>query len=181
VLAVDRISDAGCSRIRCLYDAKLLKPSSELTELDDDTIIVRFGGDKGGHFVQFKFGFTVMNYVQTNSPDAFELCLSLDAPDSYFNLKTLFDLKMDEFEFYFDLKTPPSICLLDFRGSILCDFVYKTSADSSPGEAPLAAIWLNKKYVERTMDDSATRSSGGPYTTLNNTSTINILVDEGIA
>jgi hypothetical protein len=54
---------------------------------------IRFGGDKGGDVMQFKFGFTVMNYLQTNSPDAFELCLSLDAPDSYFNLKTLFDKK----------------------------------------------------------------------------------------
>jgi hypothetical protein len=94
-----------------------LKPSSELTALDDDTIIIRFGGDKGGDFMKFKFGFTVMNYLQTNSPDAFELCLSLDAPDTYFNLKTLFDLKMEEFEFFFELETPafclPSVFLLD--------------------------------------------------------------------
>jgi hypothetical protein len=148
-----------------------LKPSSELTALDDDTIIIRFGGDKGGDFMKFKFGFTVMNYLQTNSPDAFELCLSLDAPDTYFNLKTLFDLKMEEFEFFFDLETPPSVCLLDFRGEILCDCVYKTSADSSEETSP-AAIWLNKEYVDRAMDDTAPHSLGGPFTTINNKSLI---------
>ena len=35
---------------------------------------------------------------------AFELCLTLDAPDTYLNLKTLFDQKMDKFEFYFNLE-----------------------------------------------------------------------------
>jgi hypothetical protein len=120
--------------------------------------------------MKFKFGFTVMNYLQTNSPDAFELCLSLDAPDTYFNLKTLFDLKMEEFEFFFELETPafclPSVFLLSsfclpygFRGEILCDFVYKTSADSSE-ETSLAAIWLNKEYVD---------SPAGPWMTLHPT------------
>jgi hypothetical protein len=67
---------------------------------------------------------------------------------------------------------------LDFRGSILCDFVYETSAHS----ASLAAIRLNKKYAERIMDDAATHHSpGGPYKTLNNTPATNILADEGIA
>jgi hypothetical protein len=98
--------------------------------------------------MQFKFGFTVMNYLQTNSPDAFELCLSLDAPDSYFNLKTLFDLKMEEFEFFFDPETPLAVCLLDFNDKLLCEFVYKTCADSSE-ETSLNAIWLNKKYVDK--------------------------------
>jgi hypothetical protein len=65
--------------IRCLYEAKLLKPSSELTTLDDGTIIIHFGGDKCGHFMQFTFGFTDMNLVQTKSPDAFELSLFLGA------------------------------------------------------------------------------------------------------
>jgi hypothetical protein len=66
---------------------------------------------------------------------------------------------MEEFEFFFDLETPPSVCLLDFRGKILCDFVYKTNADSSE-ETSLAVIWLNRKYVDRTMDDTATQSPG---------------------
>jgi hypothetical protein len=69
-----------------LYEAKLLKPSSEITTLDDGTIIIKFGGDNGGHFIQFQFGFTGMNFVQTNNPDTFELCLSLDA----FGFSTLF-------------------------------------------------------------------------------------------
>jgi hypothetical protein len=85
-------------------------------------------------------------FANNQQPDAFELCLSLDVPDTYFNLKTLFDLKMEEFEFYFDLETPPYVCLLDSEA--------KTSADSSE-ETSLAAIWPNKEYVDRAMDDTA--------------------------
>jgi hypothetical protein len=142
-----------------LYEAKLLKPSSEFTDLDDDTIIIRFAGDKGGRFIQFNFGVTVMNYVQANSPDTFELCLSLDAPESYFNLETLFDLKVEEFEFYFWPENPT--------------FYLPNGLQRQQH--------TEKKYVERTMDDTATHSPGGPYTTLNNTSGIDILVDHGVA
>jgi hypothetical protein len=47
---------------------------------------IKFGVDNDGHFIQFQFGFTGINFVQTNSPDTFELCLSVDA----FGFSTLF-------------------------------------------------------------------------------------------
>ena len=80
---------------------KILLRSSVHTLFDDETIILRFGGDKGGKFMQFKFGVTVMNCRDPNSPDAFDLLASLDAPDTYYNMKTaIFDDYKAELDFF---------------------------------------------------------------------------------
>jgi hypothetical protein len=71
----------------------VLKKSSEVTLLDDDTLITRFDVDKGGNFLQFKWGVTVTNCHNPNSPDAFDACMTPNAPDS----------KESEHEFCFNL------------------------------------------------------------------------------
>jgi hypothetical protein len=63
-----------------------------ITGLNDSTIIVRLGGDKGGKTMAFKFGVTVMNCLQPNLPDSFDLLGTIEVFDTYLNLKTaLFD------------------------------------------------------------------------------------------
>ena len=44
-----------------IFETGLFQPSSCFTTLDNSYIILRFGGEKRGHFMKFKFGVTVMN------------------------------------------------------------------------------------------------------------------------
>jgi hypothetical protein len=83
--------------------------------------------------------------VQTNCP--------LDAQDSYLNLKTLLDLKVEEFEFYFNLEISPSVCLQDFRDNILCDFVdvYKTSESSSEETSEVRGNVAGRNLAEQSV------------------------------
>ncbi len=75
-----------------LFKHSVFIPSSAITGLNDSTIIVRLGGDKGGKTMAFKFGVTVMNCLQPNLPDSFDLLGTIEAFDTYLNLKTaLFD------------------------------------------------------------------------------------------
>lgn len=56
--------------------------------MNDSTIILRLGGDKGGSTMAFKFGATVMNCLQPNLPENFDLIATMEAFDTYQNLKT---------------------------------------------------------------------------------------------
>jgi len=53
VFRVERICDVVIDRIFSLLESNILV-------LDDNTIILRLGGDKGGNTMAFKFGCTVM-------------------------------------------------------------------------------------------------------------------------
>jgi hypothetical protein len=54
--------------------------------LDDSTLIIRFGGDKGGKKMAFKWGLTVMNAPKPNSSAAFDLLAMMEDVDTYNNL-----------------------------------------------------------------------------------------------
>jgi hypothetical protein len=56
--------------------------------------------------MKFKYGITVMNCHSPNGPDAFDICMMLDALYTYANLQSLFESKESEHEFYFNLETP---------------------------------------------------------------------------
>jgi hypothetical protein len=49
-------SDVIIDHIYSLFKHLVFIPSSNITGLDDSTIIIRFGGDKGGKTMAFKFG-----------------------------------------------------------------------------------------------------------------------------
>ena len=105
-LHVNHLVDIICDEIAKFFDARILVPSSQHTCLDDNTIMLCFMGDKGGTFMASKFGLTVMNYMNPNSPDVFNVCATVDAPDTYYNLKVgIFDYYEDELEFFFNMKT----------------------------------------------------------------------------
>jgi hypothetical protein len=66
--------------------------------------MARFQGDKGSNFMQFKYGVTIINGADPNSPDEFDLCGTLDAPDSYSNLRAaMFEQWEEELEFLFSV------------------------------------------------------------------------------
>jgi hypothetical protein len=92
VFRVNRISDVIKDRVYSLFKNLVFIPSSTITGLNDSVIIVRLGGDKGGKTMAFKFGVTVMNCLQPNLPESFDLLGTVEAFDTYLNLKTaLFD------------------------------------------------------------------------------------------
>ena len=54
---------------------------------NNNSIILRLGGDKGGHFIKFKFDVTVMNTPVLNFQDNADVLGTLDSKDSPFNLR----------------------------------------------------------------------------------------------
>jgi hypothetical protein len=158
-LQVDRLTDVISHRHVSLYKNKVLKKSSDMTLLD------RFGGDKGGAFMQFKYGITVMNCHSPNGADAFDICMTLDVPDTYSNLQTLFESKESEHEFYFNLETPPSFGMLETEDNqVLCEIMFNVACDSTIES--FEETWANRKEVKLDMNDhesSAGVHSSGPY------------------
>jgi hypothetical protein len=67
---------------------KVFVPSSYHTKLNDSTVIVQLGGDKGGNTMASKFGITIMNCLQPNLPENFDLIAIMEAFDAYNNLKS---------------------------------------------------------------------------------------------
>jgi hypothetical protein len=57
---VDKINNVVLQCIISLYKKGLLLDSLLLTALDEDYSIVRFGGNKGGTFMKFKFGLKLL-------------------------------------------------------------------------------------------------------------------------
>ena len=179
---VDRLTDVISHRIVSLYENKVLKKSSEMTLMNDNTLVIRFGGDKGGNFMQFKYGITVMNCHSPNGADAFDICMTLDAPDTYSNLQLLFESKESEHEFYFNLDTPPSFGMLETEDhQVLCDCVFNVAGDSTTKS--FEEMWVKREDVELNMDDhesSAGVHSGGPYS-IKSTSKLQVLIESGTA
>jgi len=174
---VDRINDVVLQCIVSLYEKGLLLDSSILTTLDDDYIIVRFGGDKGGSFMKFKFGLTIMNSVNVHSPDAFEICCTLDASDTYHNLCVLFGHYKEEMDFYFSTIRPPRMLMvLDGMNSddVLCSATYNELE-----KGLLETAWDAMQEVEMAADDDSARSIGGPFQIRNETKLEVLYLREG--
>jgi hypothetical protein len=65
-------------------------PSSIITNLSDDTIIVKFGGDKGGRKMSSKLGAILLNQQSANEPEAFDFLGTMEAFGTYKNIYTAF-------------------------------------------------------------------------------------------
>jgi hypothetical protein len=158
MMVVDRITDVLCRRIVSLVNDNLLKPTSEMTDLDDDTIMVHIQADKGGTFMASKIGLTVMNCVNPNSVESFDMFASLDAPDSYYNWKLLISKYKEELELYYNTKTPPNIQLFERDEEVLAAFVCNISDGSAE------TVWEERMLTYLEMDTSSEgKHYGGPY------------------
>jgi hypothetical protein len=159
-----------------------MKKSLDMTLLDDDTLIIRFGGDKGGNFMQFKYGITIMNCHSPNGPDAFDICMTLDVPDTYANLHSLFESEESEHQFYFNLESPPSFAMLETEDNkVLCDCMFNVDSDSTTKS--FEEVWANLEEVELDMDDNQSSigiHSGGPYS-IKTSSKLQVLIESGTA
>jgi hypothetical protein len=172
---VDKITHVILNRVMSLHSSDLLLPSSELTLKPDTTLIIRFLGDKGGPFMSSKFGLTVMNRRDANSPDSLDLCATLDAPDSYNNLRDgIFDHFKDELAFYFSLKNSPKLVIVECEDIVLCSYTYASVCGAGH------QCW-NHDIQTRTTDaiDVDAEEMGGPFTFEMDT-TLTMLVSESL-
>ena len=157
-MVMDQITDVLCSRIISLIEDDLLKPSLQMTDLDDDTLMIRMMADKGGTFMASKIGLTVMNCVNPNSVESFDLFASLNAPDSYYNWKLLLLKYKAELDFYYNTESPPIVQLVEMEGDILATFVHNISNGN------VDTVWDSKMAISRNMEQSSEgRHHGGPY------------------
>ena len=83
---VDNFLEAICEQLSQVLNFVLFIPSDSFTNLSGDEIRIHFGRDKGGQFMKFKFGHTIMNQPLPNSPDEFEIVGILDAEENPHNL-----------------------------------------------------------------------------------------------
>ena len=117
VFRVTKISDVVEHRLCKLLRNKIFVPSSRHTLLEDSTIIVRLGGDKGGNTMAFKFGLTVMNCPKPNLPESFDLIATMEAFDTYTNLRdAIFQYYKDELDCFCKVSpehVPTVLVLLD--------------------------------------------------------------------
>lgn len=176
-LRIDTLTSALCDRIIALIEAKILLRASMQTKLSDSTIMVRFMGDKGGPFMSTKFGFTVMNCRDPNSPDSFDICATLDAPDSYHNMKVgIFDHYKEELAFYYDLDCPPRLFLLLLEDKVLTAFVFKTDGTE------ISTVWDKSAKVscrKETEPSSTGKHVGGPCSISKDTQ-MQVLEEDGL-
>jgi hypothetical protein len=70
-------------RISKLFENQVFLPSSSFTLLDDSTLIILFGGEKGGKKMAFKWVITMMNAPKPNSSAALDLLATMEAFDKY--------------------------------------------------------------------------------------------------
>jgi hypothetical protein len=88
VFWLDRMSQVIEMQVfKLMYHKGAFRVTSEKTGLADNNIIVRFGGDKGGKKMAFKFWATVINCVRVNQTETFDLISTMEAFDTYYNLK----------------------------------------------------------------------------------------------
>jgi hypothetical protein len=135
------ISDVIKDQVFNLLKHKDFVPSSYNTKLNDSTVIVRLGGDTGGNSMVFKFGITIMNCLQPNLPENFDLIATMEAFDTYHNLKsTIF--QPSETELHWLCKTgdgvePTLIVVTDASVPLLVESFSGTLAHPSQSHAIL--------------------------------------------
>lgn len=117
VYRVVSIAEVICDEISRALNNGVLILGSRLAELEDDEIAIRFLGDKGGNFMAFKFGLSVMNQPQPNATPNFALLGTMEAFDIYYNLeKALFGHWKNELDFLFDDDSSPLAFAVMVRG-----------------------------------------------------------------
>jgi hypothetical protein len=85
--------------------------------LDDSTIIIRFGGEKGGKKMAFKWGLTVMNSPKPNSSAALDLLATMEAFDKYNNLRdAIFQHHVEEPAVIFNTEVDTVLITICYKG-----------------------------------------------------------------
>jgi hypothetical protein len=87
--------------------------------LDDSTIIIRFGGNKGGKKMAFKWGLIVMDAPKPNSSTTLDLLATMEAFDKYNNLcDAIFQHHVKESAVIFNAERDPILITIGSKGGI---------------------------------------------------------------
>jgi hypothetical protein len=106
-------------RVSKPFENQVFLPSSSFTLLDDSTLIIRFGGDKGGKKMAFKWGLTVMNAPKPNSSAALDLLTTMEAFDKYNNLRdAIFQHHVEESVVIFNTECDPVLITIRAKSGI---------------------------------------------------------------
>jgi hypothetical protein len=102
-----------------LFDNQVFVPYSSFTLLDDSILIIRFGGDKEGKKMAFKWGITVVNAPKLNSPVALDLLATMEAFDKYNNLRdAIFQHRVEESALIFNTERDPILITIHAKSGI---------------------------------------------------------------
>ena len=120
------------------------------TTLKHDEIIIRFGGDKGGQFMKFKFGYTLMNSSLPNSPDDFQIVGTLDADNAYYNLyHGLFNNLRSSLDMFFIQKKSLSVLVFKMsEGGPVINIEYCNKSVSTLAFSNLKVFELDTEETE---------------------------------
>ena len=175
MMKVNHTTDVIGGRVVSLLEGNLLIPSSRMTDLDDNTLMICIPADKAGNFLVTKVGLTIMNCVNPNSIELFELFASLDAHDSYQNYKTLLSKYEEDLDFYFDTDNVPNLLWLELDGQIVSTFVYNVDDGGS-----MNTVWKEREVVSSKMDSTSEgKHHGGPYS-ISKSTKIQLLQQDGM-
>jgi hypothetical protein len=106
-------------RVSKLFENQVFLTSSSFTTLDDSTLIIRFGGEKGGKKMAFKWGLAVMNSPNPNSSAALDLLAMMEALDKYNNLRdAIFQHHVEETAVIFNTERDPVIITIRAKSGI---------------------------------------------------------------
>jgi hypothetical protein len=106
-------------RISKLFENQVFLPSSSFTLLDDSTLIILFGGDKGGKKMAFKWGLTMMNAPNPNSSAAIDLLAKMEAFDKYNNVRdAIFQRHVEESVVTLNTKRDPILITIRAKAGI---------------------------------------------------------------
>jgi hypothetical protein len=101
------------------FENQVFLPSSLFTLLDDSTLIIRFGGDKGGKKMVFKWELTVTNAPKPNSSAALDLLATMEAFDKYNNLHdAIFQHHVEESALIFNTERDPVLITIRTKSGV---------------------------------------------------------------
>jgi hypothetical protein len=87
--------------------------------LDGSTLIIRFGGNKGGKKMAFKWGLTVINAPKPNSSAALDLLATMEAFDKYNTLcDAIFQHRVEESAVIFNTERDPVLITIRTKSGI---------------------------------------------------------------
>jgi hypothetical protein len=113
-------------RVSKLFENQVFIPSSSFDLLDDSTIIIRFGGDKRGKKMAFKWGLAVINAQHPSSSIPLDLLATMEAFDKYNNLRdAIFQHHVEESAVIFNTEVDPVIITIRAKRGI--PFLVKVS------------------------------------------------------
>jgi hypothetical protein len=148
-------------RIFKLFENQVFLPSSSFTLLDYKTIIIRFGGNKGGKKMAFKWGLAVVNAPKPNSSTDLDVLATIRAFDKYNNLcDAIFKHQVEESIVIFNTEQDPILITIRAKGGfpllikvsecgLVGDPLLHDTVKCELGSCPEFESWIGSGHMAR--------------------------------